>query len=334
MIALLLAGCANRGENTTMSWFSTWPETGEGSLDPKVKAGLAAQGPVPDYRSQPLSEVRENFNRMAARLPKPDEPVAGVEDRTLEGGLRLRLYRPEGKGPFPLLLYFHGGGWVIGDLESHDHVCRALSRRAALLVISVDYRLSPETPFPGPLDDCAAALVWAADHAAEFGGDARRMAVGGDSAGANLAAGLALRVRDQGGPRIGFQLLIYPVTDRNFETVSYREFASGYGLTRNNMQWFWDCYLPTGGALPPEAAPLRARDLRGLPPAFVVTAEFDVLRDEGEAYARRLHKEGVAVRGIRFLGMNHGFIRMGAVYRQADRALTELAAALRRAFSE
>jgi acetyl esterase len=327
---LALSSCASPEENTTMSWFSTWPASGGGSLDPKVKAGLEAQGPAADYRSQPLAEVRKNFNRMAAELPKPDERIAGVENRTLEGGLRIRLYRPEGKGPFPILLYFHGGGWVIGDLESHDHVCRSLARRAAALVISVDYRLSPETRFPGPLDDCAAALRWTADHAAELGGDARRIAVGGDSAGANLAAGLALRVRDQGGPRIGFQLLIYPVADRNFETVSYREFASGYGLTRNNMQWFWDCYLPAGGgALDPQAAPLRAKDLKELPPAFVLTAEFDVLRDEGEAYARRLHKEGVSVRGIRFLGMNHGFIRMGAVYPQADHALTELAAALR-----
>jgi len=312
-----------------MPWFGTWPGSAPGGLDPKVKAALEAGGPVPEYRTQPLAEVRRIFNETAARIPKPDEAPASVENRTLEGGLRIRLYRPEGKGSFPILLYFHGGGWAIGDLESHDHVCRSLSKRAGAVVVSVDYRLAPETKFPGPLDDCAAALRWSVDHAAELAGDPERVAVGGDSAGANLAAGLALRVRDQGGPRIALQLLIYPVTDRNFETVSYREFASGYGLSRANMQWFWECYCPQGGVPSPEAAPLRAKDLKGLPPAFVLTAEYDVLRDEGEAFARRLHKEGVPVRGLRFLGMNHGFIRMAALYPQADHALTVLADALR-----
>jgi len=312
------------------SWFAVWPADWAGGLDPKVKAALEA-GPAPDYRSQGPALTRANFNELAARVPKPSEPLGAVEDRTIGAGLRIRLYRPQGKGPFPVLLFFHGGGWVVGDLESHDHVCRSLARRAGALVVNVDYRLAPETPFPGPLDDCETALRWAASHAAEFGGRADRIAVGGDSAGANLAAGLALRVRD-GGPRIAHQMLIYPVTDRNFETTSYREFASGFGLTRANMQWFWDCYVPNGSGVPdPLAAPLRARSLAGLPPAFVLSAEFDVLRDEGEAYARRLHKEGVDVRGLRVQGMNHGFIRMAAVYPQADHALTVLADALRQA---
>jgi acetyl esterase len=313
-----------------MSWFGAWPASTAGGLDPKVRAALDAGGAAPDYRSQGPALVRTNFNQLAARLPKPLEPIAGVEDRSLEGGVRVRIYRPEGKGPFPVLLYFHGGGWVVGDLESHDHVCRALARRAPALVVNVDYRLAPETAFPGPLDDCEAALRWTASRAAELGGRLDRIAVGGDSAGANLAAALALRVRDRGGPPIALQLLIYPVTDRNFETVSYREFASGFGLTRANMQWFWDCYLPVGSGIPdPQAAPLRAASLKGLPPAFVLSAEFDVLRDEGEAYARRLHKEGVPVRGLRFLGMNHGFIRMAALFPQADHALSVCADALR-----
>jgi acetyl esterase len=313
-----------------MSWFGAWPEAASGALDPKVKAALDAGGPAPDYRSQGPALVRSTFNQLAARLPKLQEPLGGVEDRALEGGVRIRLYRPEGKGPFPVLLYFHGGGWVVGDLDSHDQVCRSLARRAPALVINVDYRLAPETPFPGPLDDCEAALRWAASRAALLGGRPDRIAVGGDSAGANLAAALALRVRDRGGPPIALQLLIYPVTDRNFETLSYREFASGFGLTRSNMQWFWECYLPEASGVPvPEAAPLRAKSLAGLPPAFVLTAEFDVLRDEGEAYARRLHKEGVPLRGMRFRGMNHGFIRMAALFPQADHALTVLADALR-----
>lgn len=313
-----------------MTWFRLWPESGGGVLDPGVRSALDA-APAADFRSQGPTEVRANFNRMAAQLKKPADRPAHIEDRTIGRGPSIRLYRPEGSGPFAALLFFHGGGWVVGDLDSHDHVCRSLCTRAGVVVVSVDYRLAPETPFPGPLDDCETALRWTADHAGELDIDARRIAVGGDSAGANLAIGLALRTRDRGGLPVAFQLLIYPVTDRNFETASYREFASGYGLTRANMMWFWECYLPGSGALPTEAAPLRAPSLKGLPPAFVLSAEFDVLRDEGEAFARRLHKEGVPVRGMRLQGMNHGCIRMGAVYPQADRAVTECAEALREA---
>lgn len=315
-------------------WFSVWPGDGGRGLHPLVRAALEAQGPAPDFRSQPVAETRATFNRMAALLRKLHDPLAGVEDRTTDGGIRLRIYRPEAKPPCPVLLYFHGGGWAIGDLESHDHVCRSLASRSGAIVVSVDYRLSPETRFPGAIDDVLAALRWAEGRAAEFGGDPKRLGVGGDSAGAALAAGLTIRVRDQGGPPLAFQLLIYPVTDRNFETASYLEFASGYGLTRNNMQWFWESYLSRDAdAAHPWAAPLRAPDLRGLPPAFVLTANFDPLRDEGEAYAKRLHDAGVPVRCVRYAEMNHGFIRMGAVYPDADRALTDSARAMREALS-
>jgi acetyl esterase len=304
-------------------WFALWPDPAPGGLDPKVRAALDAQ-PAADFRSLGPAAVRAEFSATAARVPKPHEPLAAVENLTIGDGVRIRLYRPEGKGLFPVLLYFHGGGWVVGDLDTHDHVCRSLARRGNALVVNVDYRLAPEKPFPIPLDDCETALDWAVDHARDFGGDPSRLAAGGDSAGGNLAIGLALRAPD----RIRLQLLIYPVTDRNFETTTYREFASGYGLTRGNMQWFWECYYPRA-ELDPSVAPLRAASLKGLPPAFVLTAEYDVLRDEGEAYARRLHKEGVAVRGMRFLGMNHGFIRMAAVYPQAEHALSVLAEALK-----
>ena len=303
-------------------WFSTWPESAPAGLDPKVKAALEAQGPAPDYRSQGPALVRSNFNALAASVPKPQDRIEGIVDSTIGDGVRIRLYKPEGKGPFPMCLYFHGGGWVVGDLESHDHVCRSLASRAKAVVVNVDYRLAPEHKYPVALDDCMAALRWAASC------DASSISVCGDSAGGQLAAGLAIRARDEGGPRIASQLLIYPVTDRNFETVSYREYASGYGLTRANMQWFWECYYG-GTDLDPTVAPLRTKSLKGLPPAYVITAEYDVLRDEGEAFARRLHKEGVPVRGTRFLGMNHGFIRMAAVYPQADRALSDLGDALR-----
>ena len=312
-----------------MTWYSSWPEPGGKGLDPKVSLALSVQGPAPDYRSQGPTLVRTNFNQLAAKVPKPDEPLESVESGKTGAGVPVRIYRPQGTGPFPICLYFHGGGWVVGDLDSHDHVCRSLARRGGAIVLNVDYRLAPETKFPGPLDDCVDALQWAEANARKLGGDPSRIAVAGDSAGGHLAAGLALRTRDQRGPRIALQLLIYPVTDNLFETTSYTEFADGYGLTRANMQWFWECYLRTpADAANPWNVPLKA-DLRGLPPAFVVTAEYDVLRDEGEAYAKRLHEAGVPVRCVRYNGMNHGFIRMAAVYPQADRAVSDLGNVLR-----
>lgn len=308
-----------------MSWFA---EVGSRGLDPKVRAALDLAGPTPDFRAQGPALVRSNFNLMAAKVPKLNEPLARVENRTVDG-VRIRIYRPEGKGPFPVCLYFHGGGWVVGDLDSHDHVCRSLARRGRAVVMNVDYRLAPESKYPGALDDCLFALRWAESHAADLEGDPKRISVAGDSAGGQLAAGLALRVRDEGGPKIASQLLIYPVTDRNFDTASYLEYAEGFGLTRTNMKWFFECYLrDEADASNPWNAPLRAKDLKGLPPALVLTAEYDVLRDEGEAYAKRLHEAGVPVRCLRFNGMNHGFIRMAAIFPKADRAVTELATCL------
>lgn len=330
--AVLLSGCAATEGTQDMPWFRKWPEQGEDRLDPRVRAALDLQGPQPEFRSQPLADVRSGFDAMAAKLPKLGETLAGVETKSL-GAFRVRVYTPEGPGRFPALLYLHGGGWVLGDLESHDDVCRSLAKRTPCVVVSVDYRRSPEVKYPVPLDDCEAALRWLLDHAGELRVESSRVAIGGDSAGGNLAAGLAIRLRQKGGPPIVLQLLIYPVTDRSVGTDSYREFASGYGLSRANMQWFWDCYLAaTAERDNPEVSPLRAGSLKGLPSAFVLTAHSDVLRDEGEDYARRLHEAGVPVDCVRFRSMNHGFIRMGAVYPQADQALSVLADALRRAF--
>jgi len=312
-----------------MSWFSRWPEQGEDKLDPKLRAALDLQGPQPEFRGQPLAEVRANFDKMAAALPRLDEKLAKVETKTLEA-FRVRVYTPEGKGPWPALLYIHGGGWVLGDLESHDDVCRSLAHRTPCVVVSVNYRRSPEVEYPVPLDDCEAALRWLVEHAKNLQVDPAKLAVGGDSAGGNLAAGLAIRVRDKGGPRIAYQLLIYPATDRSVGRDSQREFATGFGLSRSNMQWFWDCYLrETADRENPEVSPLRAKSLKGLPPAFVLTAHSDVLRDEGEEFARALHEAGVPVKCVRFRAMNHGFIRMGAVYPHASQGLTVLADMLR-----
>jgi len=314
-------------------WFETWPPGGSSGLDPRIRAALELQGPAPDYRSQPLAEVRTSFAQQSARIPKLAEPVGRIENLVLASGLPIRVYTPAPGERGPILLYLHGGGWVVGSLDSHDDVCRSLCRRAGAMVVSAEYRLSPEARFPDALDDAREALAWAAAHGEERGGDPRRLAVGGDSAGANLAAGLALAVRDGGGPRIGFQLLIYPVTDRNFDTPSYREFAAGYGLTRTNMQWFWDCYLrDASDAADGRAAPLAAGSLKSLPRAYVATAQCDVLRDEGEAFAARLEASGVPVRCVRFQGLNHGFIRMAGLFPRAQAALGQMSEALRAAF--
>jgi acetyl esterase len=308
--------------------FTAWPSDATTGLDPRVRAALEAQGPVPEYRTLEIGALRATFAEQAARVPKLNNPVARVEDRAI-GSVPIRIYSPAGSAPFPALVFLHGGGWVVGDLETHDQVCRSIASRGEAVVVAVHYRLAPETPFPGALEDGAAAIRWTAEHARELGVDPKRISVGGDSAGGNLAAALALESRDGRVPPLARQLLIYPVTDASWDTDSYREFASGYGLTRANMIWFWEVYLGKAGrADDPRVSPLRA-DLRGVAPALVLSAEFDVLRDEGERYAARLHEAGVPVRCIRYRGLNHGFIRMGAVYPQADRALTDLAQALR-----
>ncbi|RPH42288.1 MAG: alpha/beta hydrolase [Burkholderiales bacterium] len=304
------------------------------ALDPQVRA-LLDQLVVgrPTLNLLPVEVGRRAYAESSVRLiPRPAEPVA-VEDRSIAGPagpLRVRVYAPvaAGGGQRPLVVFFHGGGWVVCDLDTHDAVCRRLCLGADAVVVSVDYRLAPEHRFPAAPDDCAAATRWAFAQAASLGADPTRVVIAGDSAGGNLAAAVALRLRDEDGPRAAGQLLVYPVTDHyTAGFASYVENAEGYGLTRDTMAWFWDHYL--GGpldadaarALSPQAVPLRAADLRGLPPALVITAGYDVLRDEGEAYAKRLHEAGVAVETERFDGMHHGFFNWGGVLDGADRAV-------------
>jgi acetyl esterase len=261
-----------------------------------------------------------------------------VSDRTIPGpagDIRIRIYTPsEGEAPWPCLVYLHGGGWVICTLDSHDTICRMVANRAACRVVSVDYRLSPEHKFPAPFDDCYAAVQWVHDNAAELGVDPDRLAVGGDSAGGNLSASVAIKARDEGGPPLRYQLLVYPVTDHNFDTASYSENGDGYLLTADMMRWFWDHYLasPDHGANP-IASPLRADNLAGLPPAMVITAEFDPLRDEGEAYAARLEEAGVPVDHTRYDGQIHAFWQMPGSFPAAHSAADAAGAALRKAFS-
>jgi len=307
-------------------------------LDPQAKAFLdqmVAMG-GPPLHSLSVPDARALMVALSGMSGTRDLPVAKAEDRIIPGpagAIPVRVYTPHGTGPLPLLVYFHGGGWVIGGIDTHDGVCRELAHGAGAIVMSVDYRLAPEHKFPAAADDCYAAVAWAAAHAGEIGADPARIAVGGDSAGGNLTCVTALMARDKGGPRLCFQLPIYPATSHALDMPSYHENATGYLLETEAMVWFWGHYLARkadGESV--YASPLRATDLRGLPPAFVITAEFDPLRDEGEAYAKRLQEAGVPTRLRRFDGMIHGFFGMSGIMDQAKTAIAESCAALRHAF--
>lgn len=308
------------------------------ALDPqarKVIDALAQLDQKPVEASTP-EEARAAIRARIAALGPP-EPVATVADHRLAvagSEITVRVYGPGGSGPHPALVFYHGGGWVIGDLDTHDGLCRSLTNAAGCVVASVDYRLAPEHRYPVAAEDAYAALTWVVARAGELGIDPARAAVGGDSAGGNLAAVVALMARDRRGPAIVRQVLIYPVTDHDLDTPSYHANATGYVLTREGMRWFWRHYVAREGqGGEPYASPLRAPSLAGLPPALVITAGYDPLRDEGEAYAARLRDAGVPVRLTRYPGMFHGFLRMTLALDQARVALDEIAASLRRAFT-
>ena len=234
----------------------------------------------------------------------------------------------------PALVYFHGGGWVVGDLDTHDVVCRQIAMEAHAVVIAVDYRLAPEHPFPAAVEDAWSATTWIAAHAAELGIDAKRLAVGGDSAGGGLAAVVALMARDSSKLRLTLQVLVYPVTDLRAESASYSNYAEGYFLTRAAMQWYIAQYAPTPQAIEDwRASPLRAPWVHGVAPALIIAAELDPLFDEGEAYARRLQGARVPVEYHRLDGMIHGFLTMGGRIDAANQAVATIAAALRKAFT-
>lgn len=306
-------------------------------LDPQAKVMLDAMPAMPDFDSVPLSLLRAGMEAQSTLSPGDPLPVAKVEDRSIPGPageVPVRVYTPEGSGPFPVLVYFHGGGFVLCNLDTHDGTCRSLANGAGVVVVSVDYRLAPEHRFPAAPEDCYAAVQWVAANSAEIGGDAGRIAIGGDSAGGNLTAVTALMARDRGGPSLRFQLLVYPVTDCDFGTVSYRENAEGYFLTTDMMKWFWRQYLsdPADGEMA-YASPLRAESLEGLPPALCITAGYDPLRDEGAAYADRLQAAGNRVVHSHYPGMVHGFFGMGALLDEAGRAVAEASDALRKALA-
>ena len=312
------------------------------ALDPKIRELLDLAADAPPIGTVPVEMMRgEAPSQMAAlfRMGLVSPPVAAVEDLDIPGptdDLRVRVYTPGGEGPYPIVVFFHGGGWVLGDLETHDPMCRALCSGADSVVVSVGYRLAPEHRFPAATDDALAATRWVATHAAEISGDALRIALAGDSAGGNLAAVTTLRIRDEGGPALRGQLLIYPGLGYPWPpTPSYIENAEGYGMTRESATWFWDQYL--GGrtyATNPLAAPLLAPDLRGLPSALVITAQYDVLRDEGERYVKRLRAAGVPARFSRYEGVNHRFAEMLGILDQAEQVHDEMYAWLRQTLSQ
>jgi acetyl esterase/lipase len=307
-------------------------------LDPQAQRvidAMAALNLKPVEESTP-AEARESIRaRTAALGPFPD--VAAIVDHRVPvagGDITVRAYSPGGPGPHPALVYYHGGGWVIGDLYTHDGLCRSLANAARCAVLSVDYRLAPESKYPVAVEDSYAALLWIAANADRLGIDRRRIAVGGDSAGGNLATVMALVARDRKGPRLALQVLIYPVTDHDLDTRSYVENATGYVLTREGMRWFWNHYLAREAqGREPYASPLRASSLAGLPPALVITAEYDPLCDEGEAYAARLRDAGVPVTLTRYPGMFHGFVRMTNILDKARTALDEIASSVQKAFA-
>ena len=307
------------------------------TLEPDVQLLLAMMERQnnPPIETLPPPVAREAVLHQSQAFAGPEIAVKEVRDLEVDGAagpIKARHYVPaEGGGPHPLIVYYHGGGFVICDLDTHDAPCRLLCKYAGAHVLSIDYRLAPEHPFPAAIEDSSAALRWAFDHVEELGADPNRIAVGGDSAGGNIATGMALLGRQGENPMPHFQLLIYPVTDFANHSSSRDMFAEGFFLTQSEMDWFHEHYALNSGADPsdPRLTPLGVEDLSGLPPAYLCTAGFDPLRDEGEEYARKLRAAGNRVVFRRFPGLIHGFANMTAASRSSRDAMVELAGSAR-----
>jgi acetyl esterase len=291
-------------------------------LDERARAG------GPSMREAPVAVSRAAQWEWLPYGGRP-EPVARFEARVIpapSAEIPVFVYTPQGSGPFPALVVFHGGCWIVGNIEISDAPHRALANATGCVVVAVNYQKAPEHPFPIPLDDCSAAFAWTLDHASELDVDPARVGVAGDSAGGNLAAAVCLKAREAGGPQPAVQLLIYPAVDPALDTPSARDYAEGYGLSTADMRWSWEQYVPDPRDRTDRlAAPLRAESLAGLPPAIVVTAEFDILRDEGLAYADRLEAAGVPVFRHHYDGTVHGFFTMAAAVDECRQMLLDVA---------
>lgn len=315
----------------------SWSRTEHGVLDYRTAIILKLRDLLPGEEVLEAGRLREEGRSRARWLQGRPAPVAKVEEMAIPGPageIPIRVYWPAGSGPWPVVVYYHGGGWVIGDLDTNDGLCRLLSNGASAVVVSVDYRLAPEHRFPAAVEDSYAALEWVFRNAARLDADPSRIAVGGGSAGGNLAAAVALMARERGGPALTYQVLIYPATNLvELDTESHRSFAEGYGLTREHIEFFRDSYIPDAGdRRSPYASPLLAASLEGLPPALVITAGFDPLRDEGIAFAERLEAAGVPTATVNYPGMIHGFVTLDRLFGEAEEAIGEAARALSEAF--
>lgn len=313
------------------------------ALDPQIEyvLGLIEQSPNPELHTVSAEEARQIFEATAPALNVRPEGIFRSEDRWIdgvEGKILIRIYTPHEPAPgelLPILVFYHGGGFVIGSLDSYDNLCRAIANRTDCIVVSVDYRLAPEHKFPAAVDDALEAYQWVIDHAGELDGDAGRMAIGGDSAGGNITAVTAIGIRDEGYMAPLLQILIYPVAGGAPETPSHYEFAEGLLLTRASILWFYDQYLDRPeDATDPRFAPLLADDLSDLPPALVIVAGHDPLRDEGIAYADRLGQAGVEAELVNYEGMVHGFLSLADAVDQGKLAIDRVATALRTAFKD
>ncbi len=310
------------------------------ALDPESQRllDLMAAANRPAWVSLSPPAAREQYLSTRAGAQGPLPPGVAVANRTIPGPagpLAVRLYRPAtaaADAKLPALVYAHGGGWVFGNLDSHDVLCAQLAIEAGIAVFAIDYRLAPETRFPGAFDDVVAGLKWVAANGASVGIDTNKLAIGGDSAGGNLAAAVSIWARDNGGPKLRLQVLAYPVTDFVARTESYKLFYDGYGLNGPTMEWFFDHYVPDKATRADwRASPLRAKSLAGLPPALVITAGYDLLRDEGRAYAWRLQQDGTLADLAEFGGMLHGFLSSPMLLHGARRGTLMCAAALKEA---
>jgi acetyl esterase len=312
------------------------------TLHPQTQAlvdAMARMNLVPPHTLS-VEQAREQFRRSRAPFVAPPQEVSAAMNATIpvpRGVLRIRAYRPLDSGPeelLPAMVYFHGGGWVFGDLDSHDPLCRELCNRARCAVVAVDYRLAPEHRFPAAVEDAVSATRYVAQHAADLGIDGTRLAAGGDSAGGNLATVAALTFRDESGPPLRLQVLIYPVTDFSMDASSYARIANGFTLTRERMRYFRESYLRGPADVSDwRASPLKAQNLSGAPPALVIAAGHDPLVDEGKAYADRLAAADVPVTYTCYHGTVHGFVSMAGAIDAGHTAIAEAAAALKRAFS-